>query len=380
MKRLICVFDNYSNYMNVIIPLSMDFDEVFYIYHHEIDKRNIEHCSEILHKYKKNLIVKYIYIKNDEKEVTSLLNENTTVDISTSKYLSAFLFDKALKNNNTIIYYDDEETTIKDYRKHETIIDEVFKLNIEDMIILGGGSFKEQMHDSVDANDLDTINAITGVVENNLKDYNSFIVYVERINSLLRKTVNNELQYKLTDEIRNKIVNDDMYQKVKKYSLFEIKNNVLKFKNSYIRKMFYISGSFLENYIYIKLVLSNKFDQALMSQVIEFCSEQNAYQITCEIDCMAIKNNHMLFISCKSNKIDTDALNEIKIHSSVFGNFISKPVICTVEDISKKSPGEYLKAKELDIAVIDKTSFVKGTIADDLVSIIDGSYEYERVQ
>lgn len=379
-KRLIRVFDNNYNFVNVVVPLSMDFDEVIYIYHHDIDNSLFHSCSEILHKYKENIKIEYRYIKSEESEVSDLIIKDSVVDISAAKYLSAFLFEKAINKNNKVVYYDDEESVIKCYNDHTTLVEKVFSLTIEDMVKLGGGTIlTKQMHEHIDLNDTKTVNAVVGVVESNISKYSMFINFVQKVNSYVsnRKIGNNA--YRISEEIKNKIIYDDEYKKIKKYNLFTIEGDIFKFMNSYIEKAFSVSGTFLENYLYIKLAKSNKFDQVLMSTVIDFSSYYNRYPIVCEIDCLAIKNNHLLFISCKSNKVDTDDLNEIKIHNTIFGNDLSEPVICTIDDLSSKSPAVYLKARELKIAVVDRTSFMKKTLVADLESIIYKTYKYERV-
>lgn len=378
-SRLIRVFDNNYNFLNVVIPLTIDFDEVIYIYHHDIDQTLANSCREVLHKYKEEIIVEFKYIKNDEKEITSLLTDKTTIDISTAKYLSAYLFEKALNNNLDVVYYDDEESQIKNYKTHSIITNKIFKLSIEDMVKLGGGNITKKMHSCVDINDNKTVNAVVGVVENNLNKYSNFINYIQRINSYINHRNINNLSYKLSDDLIKKIIYAEEYVKIKKYNLFSIEGNTLTFLNEDIKKMFSVSGAFLENYLYIKLIKSNQFDEVLMSSIIDFSTYYNKYPISCEIDCLVIKDNHLLFISCKSNKVDTDALNEIKLHSTIFGNDLSKPVICTIDDLNKTSPSEYLKAKELKIFVIDRTSFINNTIVGDLLKIVNSTYKYERV-
>ena len=139
------------------------------------------------------------------------------------------------------------------------------------------------------------------------------------------------------------------------------------------------SGTFLESYLYYTLLDSKLFDDVVMSSVIDFSSKKNRYQVVCEIDCMIIKDNRLLFVSCKSNKVETPSLNEIKMHNYTFGNKLSNSVLCTLDDLNIKSPSIYAKAKELEVAVIDTTSFVNKTVAKDFLSIIEGTYQFEKL-
>ena len=84
----------------------------------------------------------------------------------------------------------------------------------------------------------------------------------------------------------------------------------------------------------------------MMSCVIDFSGQSRRYPVICEIDCLVIRDNHVLFTSCKSNKVAADDLNEIKVHNVIFGNTLSSPVMCTLEDLDQKSPSVYSKARE----------------------------------
>jgi hypothetical protein len=133
-----------------------------------------------------------------------------------------------------------------------------------------------------------------------------------------------------------------------------------------------------------------------MSAVIDFRSRGDFYPVSCEIDLITIKNNRLLFISCKSNKVDTEAINEIKVHNLSFGNTISKSAICTIEDLNINNPAIYKKAEEHEVAIVDYTSFknkiknkgvglIEGknlkdnTLVDIVDKIIENKYEYEKV-
>ena len=99
--------------------------------------------------------------------------------------------------------------------------------------------------------------------------------------------------------------------------------------------------------------------------------------VKCEIDLVAIRNNRLLFISCKSNKVETPALNEIYVHNSMFGNALSVPVICVCEDIDRRYPSIYAKAEELGIYMIDKSNLIEEDFPEIFHEIVSGVYEYD---
>lgn len=378
--KLIKVFEEDNNYNNALTALSLDVDEVTFIYHHEIDSKLANACKDTIKKYNKKIKINFIYIKNEKEEIDKYLDNETIVDISASKYLTICLFEKAIYKKLNIIYVDEEEGAIKWYKDRDKTIDKIFKFSIYDIIKLGGGKIsKNQMHKNVNLKDINTVNAIKKTVETNINKYSSFVGFVQRLNSYLSHRKIKDQKYSLTADLKKKILADDIYKKIKNIGLFSIGENTLTFMNEDIENMFRVSGAFLENYLYIILKESNLFDEVDMSCIVDFSSYYNEYPIICEIDNIVIKNNRLLFISCKSNKVDNDALFEIKVHNYILGNNISSSAICTLDDLNKTSPTVYLKAKEIKVGVIDKTAFIRKEVPETILAIMNNSYKYEAV-
>ena len=64
----------------------------------------------------------------------------------------------------------------------------------------------------------------------------------------------------------------------------------------------------------------------------------------------------------------------------MFGNKLSKPVLCTIEDLNIKAPSVYGKARELGVAIIDNTAFENKSMAKNFYEIITDKYTYEKVK
>lgn len=365
---LIKVFDEQHNFNNAIVPLSLDIDRIIFIFHHQIKTNKYSSCKKIINKYK-NIPISFIYASKDDLE--NYFKEDIIVDVSAQRYLSLVLYEKAIKYNKDIIYFDEEEKCIKDYQRHK-IIASLFKINIEDMIILNGGKINKALHNPV--TNVNSIKKIKETIIYAKDNYQDFLSFVSKINTLIinRKNYNNS--YLLDDNVMAQINNDKNYQRFKSLDLFKINNNKLIFYNNEIRKLFMVSGTFLENYIYQELNSSNIFDDVLMSANIDFSKNRNI-DVRCEVDCLAIKDNCLLFISIKSNKVDTDDLNEIKVHNIMFGNEYSKPVICINNELSENRPNIYAKAKELGIYIIEKDD-LEFNLAYKFLSIINDTYKY----
>ena len=376
MSRLFTVYDDKEALNNVIDVLTMDVEEVFYVYHHDVSRHKFNDIRKVLKKHGKDQ-VHFLNLKNDLKQIQALSAKypDLIIDVGGGKYLSLFLFEKFLDTENQIIYYDNEENVVKDYRTHTIIHEDVYKLSIEDVLKLRGATIKESMHKSY--TDKRTKEALIATVDENMDDYASFIRYISKLNSLLTKnSYKGNRTYILSSEAISKIKTDKCFRK--STHLFTITDNKLTFKTEGLRQMVFISGAFLENYLYVKLKDSKKFDDVMMSVVIDFSENKYKHPVNCEIDVLVLKDNKLLFISCKSSKIDTPDLNEIYVHDNVFGNVLSRPVLCVGEEINEKYPSVYAKSQQLDVYVMDKSSFKNG-IVETVESIYNNTYRYDRL-
>ncbi len=378
--KLVTVLDDAEPIDNVLPALSMDVDEVFYLYHNDMPLKTCDAIEIVIGRYKPRMRVHFRCLKNDREEIAEILKQHpdAIIDVGGAKYLSLVLFEMVLNRDNLVIYYDNQENRIKSYRTHTVIVEDVFRLSIRDCLNLGGGEILRHLHSSTSINDERTINAVKGIVNDTFDNYNQFISFVNRINKLCPS--NGSLHHHLMNAELEDIERNPMYELCIRNNLFRVENNELTFLNRQVMEMFGVSGSFLENYLYIVLKQSGLFDEVLMSVVIDFSTRRdNRIQIICEIDALVIRNNHLVFVSCKSNKADTGAINEIKLHSLMFGNALSSACLCTLDDLNVKSPSVYAKAKELEVAIIDQTSFLRECLVEEFVSIMNKSYQYERL-
>ncbi|MBQ6334668.1 MAG: DUF1887 family protein [Erysipelotrichaceae bacterium] len=376
-KKILTVYDDNDPLNNVISALTLKADEIFFVYHHEVNKKNFENIDKVLKKYLE-IKTTYIMLEDDKKQLSEIFQQNKDliVDVGGAKYLSLVLFEMVKDTDNKIIYYDDDENCIKDYRSHTILYENVFKLQIEDVLCLRGGEIKEYMHRSV--NDKQAKDAIVSLVENNMENYGAFIRYITKLNSIISSAhYLGANTYQLEENQRLDLISDAVYDRISE--LFTIKEGKLKFTSKKLKEMTAVAGAFLENYLYIKLSESGKFDDIKMSAVIDFAEEKYIYPVRCEIDCLIIKDNKLLFVSCKSTKADASTLNEIYVHNHRFGNVLSMPVLCVCEDLDRKYPSTYAKGEELGIYLVDRSSFMNGEISEVFASILDGTYVYDLI-
>ena len=375
MNRLLTVYDDKEPLNNVISELSLDVDEVFYVYHHEVPRASFNNIAKVI-KAHKDIDLYFVQLKDDLKQLNELINENTIVDVGGAKYLSLLLFEICNKKENQIVYYDDEENCIKDYRSHKVLDIETISLNIEDILRLRGGEIISQLHHNVTEKENKDI--ITRMVESNLHDYSSFIKYMTLVNNKMSDSNylgNNE--YAINKKDYEELVRENRFNNIDE--LFELKQDRICFKNRKIREIVIVSGTFLENYLFIKLNEINYFDDIKMSVIIDFADEKYSHPVRCEIDCLIIKDNQLLFTSCKSSKASTDDLNEIYVHNKMFGNCRSKPVIFVGEELDRRYPSIYAKGRELGIYIVDRSAFDDNDIAEEFVKITEDTYRYDEI-
>lgn len=377
---LIKVFDEYEYLYNVITPLTLPFKHIIFLYRSNIkcDPAFAKNAIDILKKHHRT--VTFLEVRKDQEDIEKLLDDHNqaTIDIGGShRYLTFYLFEKIINQDRPIIYYDLLENVIKNYRTHSIITEELYRLSIEEMISLSGAFCLNTMHETPDMQDSVLVQSIKNVIDENIDRYASFTHYI----SVLSQILPNDC----TSCIR---LTSDKIATIKKYACYEslTSNQVFKIRDDYliIDKPIYWhllknSGSWLESYLYIVMCESGIFDDVKMSAVIEYRERGGNYPISCEIDVMGIQNNRLILVSCKSNKVVTESLHEIKVHNLSFGNFLSRAVICTTDDLNIKNPNIFVKAKEYDIAVIDKTAFKTHGIPNILDKIIKNTYNYERV-
>ena len=375
MNRLITVYDDKEPLNNVINELSFDVDEVFYVYHHEVSRTSFNNISKVIRNHK-DITLRFIQLEDDIKQLNEFIDDDTIIDVGGAKYLSLLLFDMCRDRDNLIIYYDDEENTIKDYRSHSPLDIEVFKLSIEDVLTLRGGEIVSQLHHNVTEKENKDI--VVRMVESNLDDYSNFIRYMTLVNN--KMSDNNYLgnyEYRINKNDYAQLVSENHFNHIDE--LFELKNDRISFKNKKLKDIVTVSGTFLENYLYIKLKETNYFDDIMMSVVIDFSDDKYSHPVRCEIDCLIIKDNQLLLTSCKSSRASTDDLNEIYVHNKMFGNCQSKPVIFVGEELDHRYPSIFAKGIELGIYIVDKSAILNDGVGREFKNIIEDTYEYDQL-
>lgn len=375
-KVMFSIYDDRDYLNNVIVPLTLRYAKVIFFYRDEINENRKYATIDVLNK--RGIDAYFVKLTKGEKQIDDTFDKYPfgDVDVSTNRYLTLYMFERAVKTQRSIYYYDNHENIVKDYRLHIPVKAKTASLSITELIELGGGKLEKNMHVLPDLNNHEDIEAVKQIVYQSIDHYTKFVNYISYIAQLISKSNGtirlNKYEYE-------KISQNEVFTLMQEYGVLKIREDVLLIKNSYFRKLLTNAGAWLETYLYICFMESGYFDEVSMSSIINFKKREDVYPITCEIDLMVLKDNYLLFISCKSNKVDTSALNEIKLHNYFFGNRISSAMVCTVEDLNVKNPSVYQKAIELGVAIIDFTAIEADEVAKTTLDLINNKYQYERI-
>lgn len=347
------VFEDDKMLDNVIVPIAMEADHVFYFSHVEHSEKSMNICREFLER--NNTGCSFLFI-NEDTDLSGWFKDypNAIVDMTGSRYILLRLFELANQYQNPIFYFDSEENTVKNYRARKSMSYPYPLLTIEDIVFLGGGNIQKHIHNAPNLNDKKHCELICEAVERNIEQYDRFVSYVNSVHSLVGKFDGEWTE--ISEEAVKKIKNYELTRTLKDLKLFTIEGKSFSYRSREVKQLFEVAGSWLESYLYIKLKQSEQFDDVMMSVVIDFSSRRKTpYPVTCELDLLALRDNRLVFISCKSNKVDSSALYEVKLHSTMFGNQLSSAAVCTAEELDRRNPSIYTKARELGIAVIDRS-------------------------
>ena len=372
--ELIKVYDTHDYLNNVITPLSIGVDKVIFVTHDKILFKQREAMIALLREH--DIEVLFFELKEDERDVNRLLEyyKDAILDISSNRYLNFYLFERAIAQDRAILYYDNRENVIKDYRAHRVYTDKLYRLTIEEMIELAGGILNPSMHEAPNISDNTLKEKIKYIVEEAIADYGNFTSFISRTMQILKGKTKAPISKKQAASLKS----SPYFSLFQDLHILEVTSSNLMIDDRY-RLLMTNVGSWLESYLYLTLKESGLFDDCVMSAAIDFSAREDVYPVVCEIDMIVALNNRLVFVSCKSNKVDTQALNEIKVHNVMFGNDMSKACIFTADDLNVNNPPIFEKAQELDVAVIDSTAIKNKAISLVMKKILEGTYSYERV-
>lgn len=143
---------------------------------------------------------------------------------------------------------------------------------------------------------------------------------------------------------------------------------IFSFADSQVRAWLRDVGSVLELYIYKVCLDCGCFYDVRTSVVVDWEADEKRCGVTNEIDVMATQGIRPLFISCKTCRVDTDALNELAVLRDRFGGNMAKAVVVTAQTCRAVTRH---RASELGIRVVDLYDLEQGHVGQVLAALMN---------
>lgn len=235
------------------------------------------------------------------------------------------------------------------------------RLDVESCFLMAGGMLLPGREDNRKLKDrLEDIDELFDVYADYRRVWNRQISYIQRISSAEPGALIAE--GKRTEKAgNNKRVTADAgllraLQRAGLIADLELTDHGVRFRFADETTRFWLRdiGAVLELQVYHACLEAGCFDDVVLSAIVNW--EGGASQrdsVTNEIDVVAVKGIHPVFISCKTCEIRTEALNELAILRDRFGGKGSRAMIVTSSIATKNRAPMRKRAAELDIEVVE---------------------------
>lgn len=247
--------------------------------------------------------------------------------------------------------------------------------DIEDFFLMAGGAARTgKVDNSILKNYLQYIDPLFSLFLSYHKDWLKIVMYMQRCsNNQEHESLIVDSNYTVKGERGSRIsANESALKAMENIGLLEDLRIVsgtsvsFKYHDKQTRAWLRDVGSILELYIYKTCLDMGIFHDVRTSVIVDWDSSFMHNNVTNELDVMASCGVFPIFISCKINKVKTEALNELAILRDRFGGQSSRAAIVTAENGGSAMRH---RASELDIDVIDLKELLNGTYKNHLYSL-----------
>ena len=246
-------------------------------------------------------------------------------------------------------------------------------LDVESCFLMAGGTLLPGRGDSLVLRDkLAEIDALFSVFRKYRREWRRQIGYIQQISSsepgVLTADGPSELRadhslFRAHEEMLKMLEEKDLIRDL------QIENDHVHFSfpNEIVRFWLRDIGAVLELKVFQSCLAAECFQDVVISAVVNWeggTTQRNA--VTNEIDVVAVRGIQPLFISCKTNEIRTEALNELAIIRDRFGGKGSRAMIVTSANATRSRAVMRMRAEELGIEVVEWGDLISNRIVDRL--------------
>ena len=242
-------------------------------------------------------------------------------------------------------------------------------LDVMSCFLMAGGTLLPGREDNfVLKRKLPQIDALFSIFRKYRRDWRRNIGYIQQISSSEQGKLHAEGPHTVKVDRGSVTVNEKLLSDLEKAGLIKnLKNEndqiSFRFPDETVKFWLRDIGAVLELQVFSACLESGIFDDVVLSAVVNWeggNSQRDA--VTNEIDVVAVKGIRPLFISCKTNEIRTEALNELAILRDRFGGKDSRAMIVTSANATKSRPIMRMRASELGIEVVEINDLEKSRL------------------
>ena len=246
-------------------------------------------------------------------------------------------------------------------------------LDVESCFLMAGGTLLPGREDSTRLREkLPEIDALFAVFRKYRKDWRRQIGYIQQISSSEPGMLDADGPSELRADHGLFRAHEGMLKMLEGKGLIrdlQIKEDHVHFSfpDEMIRFWLRDIGAVLELKVFRSCLAAECFQDVVFSAVVNWeggTTQRNA--VTNEIDVVAVRGIQPLFISCKSNEIKTEALNELAVIRDRFGGKGSRAMIVTSANATRSRAIMRMRAAELGIEVVEWTDLVSDRLVERL--------------
>ena len=246
-------------------------------------------------------------------------------------------------------------------------------LDVESCFLMAGGTLLPGREDSVLLRDkLPEIDALFSVFRKYRKEWRKQIGYIQQISSSETGVLTADGPSGLRADHSLFRAHEGMLKMLEEKNLIhdlqmEEDHVHFSFPDETVRFWLRDIGAVLELKVFRSCLAAECFQDVVFSAVVNWeggTTQRNA--VTNEIDVVAVRGIQPLFISCKTNEIKTEALNELAVIRDRFGGKGSRAMIVTSANATRSRAVMRMRAAELGIEVVEWNDLASDRLVDRL--------------
>ena len=388
MKTIVEIYDT-KPIENVTASLALKPDKLILLCHNKPDDKEVHNIKRFFSAVMKDLEIIFKVLSSlDSDHITKELeeivtnNEDAAFELTGGYEPVKIWASKFCLEKNIPCFY-------LDYKEKNPLIQlnsmhvgefRMPHLSIDQILLLNGCQKKHFGHVQLDMNNKGQVSDLLKIVDfalNNRPAWKNIIRYFQHVTKDKKNTLYISSKYKIkstknsevfaSPKIMEYLDNKELISINKKLTTPDLIH--FKFKSETVKELLKSDGFWLEFYTYYMAYMLNYFDDIAMSSIIDWIPDSEDYRDPInEIDVILVKGIKPVFISCKTSVPSVFDLYEIKSLTEKFGGSIAKAALVTSSDLSYNQ-SFFVRARELNVALIDKSSLAPNILAYTLKSL-----------